>query len=320
MEEDEGIFVPDDRGVYYSPATNLLPPEEGEPIWEGRFGVIPRKWNVSIFDWAELATQHRVHLPWAAAESMLKSCNLEFAVKGVSLESTTEEFSSLKTLLYSNGLTPFSLQLTSNYSINEYAGISGRKSEYSREHMHEGLREGITNKTSKVGVWSSANAFPSLSASGPLKRTITSEIFTASARDVDKWRHIKIRNPVCSFIERVAETAPSLPERNQSLLHIWTGLEALFPRVQSEVSFRIALYLAQLQYGDYSKMEVFEKARRSYGDRSKISHGGNIKERDDRDPWHIAWTLLMDSIKSIMQRGKVPSEEELIEELLRESE
>jgi hypothetical protein len=94
------------------------------------------------------------------------------------------------------------------------------------------------------------------------------------------------------------------------------GWNPIFPKVQSEVSFRLALYLAQLQSPLGDRQDFFHRAKRSYGDRSKVAHGGVIKPKGGMDPWSEAWSILTHTVRAILVRRNIPTEEELIQELL----
>ena len=268
-----------------------------------------------MFDWAELATKHKLHIQYGAADAMLSSCNLEIAVEAENVELAARRVKDVHVMLYMHGIVPFSVQMMSNYSINQYAGINGRKSSYGRELLPEGLREGITNETAKVEIWSA----PYVSAPhirSKLTRKLRPATFSAAVRDADRWSKLRNEYPICTLFGDVIIAAPTMPDVGQSLLHIWTGLEALFPNVQTELSFRLALYLAQLQHIHGNRAMFFERARLSYRDRSAVAHGGKPKRKGKRDPWLSAWLLLLGTAYALIQRGMVPSEEHLTKEIL----
>jgi len=91
------------------------------------------------------------------------------------------------------------------------------------------------------------------------------------------------------------------------VIHIWTGLEAICPQVQTEFSFRIALYLANCRALQETGQYFFERARRSYQEDHELPMGGNLKKRDGYDPgMSLAPTTRNSSW--IIKREKVPSE------------
>ena len=52
-----------------------------------------------------------------------------------------------------------------------------------------------------------------------------------------------------------ATAAPMILPLSQSVLHIWSAIETLFPDVRMELKFRIALYVAQPDVGRGSAAE-----------------------------------------------------------------
>jgi hypothetical protein len=301
---------------YFAPAAMLIPEDIDHEEWAGPWGVVVRKWDVSVFDWAELASEHQIRLPWTVADAMLKSCNMEIAVDAESPQVGAEKLRLLHIMLYVQGLHPFSVQMYSDHSINQYAGINARRSSYGRDRLPEGMREGITSKDVTVNVWPAPYVSTAQIRSKTLTRELSPALFQAAVNDCAMWEALRREHPICSFLEDVLLMAPAMPHNEQSLLHIWTGLEAIFPQVQTEVSFRIALYLAQLQGATGDRATFFERARRSYQDRSRVAHGGKPKKRDGYDPWHESWLLLLEIARAIIKREKVPSEEDLVKELL----
>ncbi|MBK3582854.1 hypothetical protein JHN49_03670 [Streptomyces sp. MBT57] len=302
--------------TYYAPLAGLIPEGFSESIQTGEYGLVPRKWGVSLFDWAELGSKHKLHISYTVGDMRLKKCNLELAVTAESIEDARAKIAPLHVMMYARGFHPFSIQFISSHSVNEYAGICSRKSSYGSDLLPEGLRDGITSDTATVEIWEAPYSSGSSVPRGSLNRCVTPHLFTQAAEDVEKWIDLRDRHPVCLFIERVLTSSPIVSDVGQSLLHVWTGLESIFPKVQSEVSFRLALYLAQLQSPLGDRQDFFQRAKRSYGDRSKVAHGGVIKSKGGADPWMEAWSILTHTVCAILERGSIPTEEELIQELL----
>jgi hypothetical protein len=65
--------------------------------------------------------------------------------------------------------------------------------------------------------------------------------FRGTRQELHRWALRSTRDEEMAMID-----APKLSSAAQSILHIWTALESIFPRVTTEVSFRVALYMAQL--------------------------------------------------------------------------
>ncbi|MFD5512809.1 hypothetical protein ACFWIB_34340 [Streptomyces sp. NPDC127051] len=303
-------------GEYYAPISGLIPRNINEPAWVEDYGFIPRKWDVSIFDWAELGSKHSLHIPYTMGDMRLKGCNMEVAISAKSIEEAREKILPFHVAMYARGVHPFSVQFISSHSINEYAGICSRKSSYGVDLLPEGMRTGITSSTAHVEVWPAPYTSGSAFSKDGLTRHATPELLTRTVDDVHRWNSLRDKHSVCLFLERVLTSSPCVADPGQSLLHVWTGLESIFPKVQSEVSFRLALYLAQLQAPLGDRQQFFQKTKRSYGDRSKVAHGGELKPKGGVDPWMETWSILTHTIRAMLERGEIPTEEELINELL----
>ncbi|MER8003998.1 hypothetical protein [Streptomyces sp. NPDC095613] len=312
MRMGEGLHM----GRYYVPLSGLIPHDLTEPVWAGDYAFIARKWDVSIFDWAELQSKHKLHISYTAGDLLLKSCNMEIAVTASSVDDARDKILAFHVVMYARGFHPFSVQLVSSYSINDYAGICSRKSSHGLELLPEGMRTGITSATDCVEVWPAPYASGAAFRKEALARTVTHDLLAQVVDDIDRWNNLRSRYPVCRFLERVLMSSPVVADTGQSLLHVWTGLESIFPKVQSEVSFRLALYLAQLQSPLGDRQDFFQRAKRSYGDRSKVAHGGELKSRDGADPWMEAWSILTHTVRALLNRQCILTEEELIQELL----
>ena len=115
-------------------------------------------------------------------------------------------------------------------------------------------------------------------------------------------------------MQKALSTAPFIPDLGQSLLHLWTGLESLFPRVGSEVRFQIALYLTQLRPAVSDRYAYHKSIVEAYNLRSRVAHGTAADLGVEE--WRTVWNLLVDACQSIISRGHLPTEEELLRELL----
>ena len=104
-----------------------------------------------------------------------------------------------------------------------------------------------------------------------------------------------------------------MPDRASSILHIWQALETVFGK-GPELSFRMSLSLAELCGPVTSRAETYAEAKKSYKDRSEITHG-KANPVDDKQ-WMRAWDLLVDAVRSILHRKSIPSEDDLFSELL----
>jgi hypothetical protein len=299
--------------TFHFPALFLIPEFEDDRVECGPFAVTRRLWEISTFDLATLATRHSLHLPYQVMDVLLSRCNLEISVSGQqSLEEAINRMQTFRIALYAVGASPFLVPFAASHSINEYAGINSRDSKALREKMPEEMREGITSDTSEVEAWPMELSLESVVLADSLHLS-ADQIKTASGI-AEKWTRIKLHNQRLHAVEEIAIASPKCMPPSQSLLHIWSGLEALFPQVSVELSFRLALYLAQLISPSGEKARVFERARASYNLRSKLSHGS--KSSILLEEWEVAWRLLVDAIGAILSRGGVPEEDHLLDELL----
>lgn len=295
------------------PLLFLVPDQE----WEYQLNVPPlglarRLWSTSTFDLATLASQHKLHLPYQIMDVMLQHCNLELSVKADNLDEAIEWLYSFLLGLYTVGGSPTIAPFVTTHSVNQYSGINSRDSVYLSQQLAEGMRSGITTKDTAVEAWPVQLSLSCLTISEATK--VTSEMFYEAAAMAKSWRSLEKKSPTLRVVRDAAQVAPLLVSRDQSLLHIWCALEALFPKVSSEVSFRLALYLAQLQLST-SRSEFFKLAKDAYNLRSRVAHGSS-RDVDQRD-WKQAWNLLRAAVKAIITRKELPSEDALLQEILK---
>lgn len=298
---------------YHFPVLFLNPCFEEAELDLGHFALSKRKWQTTSFDLATLATKHKVHLPYQAMDMFLAHCNLEVRVSGVgTVEEAIAKFRTLQVALYKNRISPFLSPFISSHSINAYSGINSRDSGVWLDRLPEEMRTGIKSGEHTVEVWSYDLSFDCRTIND--KRDISAELFCDAAKFADEWLYATAKNSALAALEMAMIDAPKLSSVPQSILHIWTALESIFPRVTTEVSFRVALYMAQLNAKGGDRRDYHKRVKRAYDLRSKIAHGARF------DPglqdWLEAWSLLTDSISAIVGRGGLPSEDVLLEELL----
>jgi hypothetical protein len=298
---------------FFYPLLFLTPGFEGNTVECPPFRLARRKWETSTFDLATLATKHTLHLPYQAVDVFLSRCNVELCVSGArSITDANEAFQRFRVALYSSGVSPFLCPFVTTYSINDYSGINSRDSDYLRPQMYPGMEIGLTTDAGTVEAWPIELSFQCTVLPEGLR--VTQDVFSAAAAKAVIWERLLARFPQLRAVMDAAVAAPTLGDLGQSLLHIWTGLEALFPSVSSEVTFRIALYIAQLTDIGADRLSRYEAVRTAYSIRSKVAHGTNTAVRIDE--WNQAWKLLMDCLNALHRRESLPSEKELLTELL----
>lgn len=298
---------------YHFPVLFLNPCFEEAELDCGYFSLAKRKWQTTPFDLATLATKHRVHLPYQAMDIFLAHCNLEVRVANVeTLEKAIAKFRALQVALYKNGISPFLSPFITSHSINAYSGINSRDSGAWMDKLPEEMRAGIKSGEHTVEVWPHELSFDCRTIND--RRDISAGAFHDAAKFANQWLSATSKNSALVALEMAMIDAPKLSSVSQSILHIWTALESIFPRVTTEVSFRVALYMAQLNARGRDRRDYHRRVKKAYDLRSKIAHGARF------DPglhdWFEAWSLLTDSVGAIAERGGMPSDEELLSELL----
>lgn len=299
---------------YFYPLLFLTPGFEDEAIRVSPFSLARRKWQTSIFDFATLATKHKLHLPYQAMDVFLARCNIELRVSGhATMEKANRSFNLLRVGLYASGVTPFLCPFITSYSINEYSGINSRDSESLRAKLPPGMDSGLTSEMGTLEAWPFELSFQCTVI--PARGVLTADVFRRGVATTETLQKLLQTYPRLEAAVDASLAAPSLGNLAQSLLHIWSALEALFPSVSTEVSFRLALYITQLvSTAGQDRPAYHESVRAAYGLRSQIAHGA--KRDISFEEWQAAWTLLMDCFNALLRRGHLPSEKELLGELL----
>lgn len=298
---------------FYFPLLFLLPNFSGDSVEAGAFEIAKRRWDTSIFDLATLATKHRLHLSYQAMDVFLSRCNMELCISGqTSLEEASVTFRSFRLALYAMGVSPFISPFVTTYSINDYSGINSRDSESLRENLPPGMEEGLTSETGTLEAWPLELSFQCMIISDALE--LSKKTITEAAEKARAWLALSASSGSLRSIEETANAAPKILPADQSVLHVWSAIEALFPSIRSELTFRIALYLAQLAESGSARLEVYERVRSSYKLRSNITHGSQRKVSAEQ--WQQTWKLLTDAYNAVIRRGHLPTEEELVAELL----
>lgn len=237
---------------------------------------------------------------------------MELRISGrASLEEATAAFRSFRLALYATGLSPFLSPFVTNYSINEYSGINSRDSESLRKHLPPGMEKGLTSEAGTLEAWPLELSFQTVVLPDTLD--MTEDAVVEAAEKAAVWETLGAAGPLRA-IEETANAAPMILPLGQSVLHIWSAIETLFPNVRMEVKFRIALYVSQLTASGAARLEVYDRVRASYDLRSSITHGS--QKEVSMDQWQQTWGVLIDAYNAVVQRGSLPAEQELIAELL----
>lgn len=284
-----------------------------DSIESGTHIIAKRKWETTTFDLATLYTKHKLHLSYQAMDFLLHYCNLELAIlEKESLEEAIESFKSFQIALYTIGISPFLSPFITTYSINEYSGINSRDSDSICEKLPEALKSGLRTNTGTLEAWPFELSFQCITLND--KRILTETHFKRASVLADKWSNLKKSSKSLITVGNTVSNAPKLVSISQSILHIWSGIESLFPNINIELSFKLSLFLAQLNAENEGRLTYYKQVKKAYSLRSKIAHGATDSVK--MDDWEFAWKILMDSINAVVRRNRLPSEEELTEELL----
>jgi hypothetical protein len=135
-------------------------------------------------------------------------------------------------------------------------------------------------------------------------------MFEEAAENVSRWTALENSQSELKAARLAIIVAPSIPHIGASLIHLWHGIEAMFPKVDSEVRFRLSILVAQLARPIGSPQDLYKRARLSYQDRSAVAHG---RARSIEQPqWTEAFELLRTCLRAVLHRGGLPTEEELL--------
>ena len=298
---------------YFFPILSLIPKFDVSTLDCGEFRVHRRLRSTSIFDLATLSTRHSLHLPYQLMDLYLSGCNLEVEILGSSdHEEALNLVQIIRSLLYLRGVFPFVIPFVTTHSINQYSGINSRDSELLRLKLPESERTGLTSETGNVEAWPADLTLQVISFTGI--RETPAQMWTDVGGELPLWKTLESQFHVLNLARRLLNSAPMIPDLGASILGIWQGIESLFPSVTTEVSFRLALLVSQLCAPLRNPGETFRETKKKYGVRSKIAHGSCPKS--NADDWTGAWVSLCACLRGVVERKKLPTEEELLSELL----
>jgi hypothetical protein len=297
--------------TYHFPVLFLIPEIE-EAVEYGTYSLVRRQWNTSIFDLATLATKHKLHLPYQLMDVLLSACNCEIAVNNASSPSeAVEQFQHLRVGLYAAGVSPFIAPLLSTESINCYSGINERDSAIERGKSPK-IPSQFSSSTAQMEAW--PYELTHECATLPERLLISAAQFQEAVVFAQRWKAATKVSPSLNAVVDAVISAPRLGSIRQSILHVWTAIESLLPSVNTEVSFRIALYLTALCETVPNRSAFHKRAKSAYSIRSKIAHGSSSSV--GLSEWEEAWQLVLSVAKAIAVRGNLPTEDQLLSEVL----
>lgn len=272
------------------------------------YSIVPRRWGVSLFDWATLATNHRVRFPYQIGDVLLCTCNCDLSVEAGDIDDAAASLDCLRMGLVLCGISPFICPYMSNFSINEYSAINDRESESLRQRLNDERVGGPVAPAQIVEMWPLNLTLSCVSL--PDRFELTQERFHQSAIAAANWKEIQYLSGLARAFARAMLSAPHIVPLSQSLLHVWTGLESLLPEVNSELSFRLAILLAQIGATGPQRRTFSNRVKSAYKIRSRIAHGS--QHDVTLDEWRETWSIAIAIGNGILDRGSVPTEESLM--------
>jgi Apea-like HEPN len=301
--------------MFYYPALFIIPAFHEEIVEAGRYRMARRLWQTSTFDLATLATNHSLHLPYQIMDVFLNNCNAEIGIESDTQEEAGKQLQALQLALYSEGISPFIVPFVSTYSVNDYSGINSRDSEMLRGKLPEGLQKGLTSEAGRVEAWPVELSFQCMVIQDCLD--VTPDAFVKATEKANKWLKISTTQPAARAFGQAVQSAPQVTPHSQSVLHLWCAIESLFPSVTTELSFRVALYMAQLAVVGQKRRAYFERVKKGYNVRSRIAHGS--KQDVTSEEWRDTWQFVLDALNAILKKGALPNEDDLLTGLFGDS-
>lgn len=299
---------------YFFPCLGLVP--DGLPrSVEGAGAVLRcREWPTTAFDMATLGASHELHFSWHLLEVFLNGCNLEIEIQDASdFRAAQARVRVLQAMLYLQWVSPFIIPVGMSHGLRDYSGINYRDSAILRGKLPAALQSGFVSADGKIEGWLHEASLECVSIDE--KRMLSPQTFLVAAGTANQWRELERKHPPLAAARLALQTAPAIPNLSSSLLHLWQGIEALFPSVSTEVSFRLALLVSQLCAPiRLDRTKTYEEAKRSYGQRSRAAHGNASKIT--HQSWLDAWDLLILCLSACLNRDSLPTEDVLTQELL----
>ena len=273
----------------------------------------PRKWEVSIFDWTYLAvtSPHRLNVEYQLVDVLTKTCNVSIGLRDLTDHSDAKrEFSALRAMSCALGVEPLIAQFVSTHPLDALSAINGPPLDPGDpRHATSALRTG----EEPVQLWWNQPTLGLLPSGTQV--FLNSDNAQAAAKLARTWIDLCDSTPRLRVLQEVLVNAPVSTSYPQATLSVWGALESLFPSVQTETTYRVAMYLTQLVRPS-DPLAYLKSVRSAYGKRSKITHGSVSSIRDEIAAWQEAWAILCEATLAITRRGGLPAEEDLTREML----
>ena len=282
-----------------------------DPIACDDVSIEPRRWDVAIFSWAYLATNqpHLLRVPYQLADVLSSAVHLEFVLEAPDFPAAARKFELLYMGLLAEGIVPFSTPYIGTHSINAISALGvPTVPPDERADLSAALRDGTEAYEAR---WYRPD-LRDYSAGPNTRKVIEADDLVRACDFARRWEKIEERTSEAVALRRAFTSAPSVLPPSMGFLSIWTALEGLFPDTRSEITYRLSLGLAQMCAVDTASLDDVKRLRKLYGRRSRVAHGDDASEQD----WEQAWEVFRDVVRAIVRRGTIPSEDELLAEVL----
>jgi hypothetical protein len=299
---------------YFFPCLALAPGDLPIAVETEHAVLRRREWQTSTFDFATLGASHKLQFSWHLLDVFLNACHLEIEIRDAAdYPQAQERVRTLQVMLYLQWVSPFIMPVGMTHTLRDYSGLNYRDSVAMRDKLPLELQDGFVTTDGTIEGWLHEPTFQSLTVGE--QRVVSAKAFVDAVDAAVRWAALEAEHRPLRAARLALQAAPAIPDLSSSLLHVWQGIEALFPNVSSEVSFRLGLLVSQLCAPvKRDRLKTYEEAKRSYGRRSRAAHGSGNK-LGHRD-WVDAWDLLIFCLSACLARGTLPSEDELTRELL----
>src|SRR5688500_18943881 len=133
---------------FYFALLFLTPDFEGDQSGTDDLRIVRRQWRRASCDFATVATQHALHIPYLMMDVLLERCHLEMRISTCDTHAEAiRVMSAMRLGLYAARMSPFLSPFVTTHSLSEYAGINARESKVMRPKLSPELQEGITSET-----------------------------------------------------------------------------------------------------------------------------------------------------------------------------
>lgn len=302
--------------TFFLPLTFLHFAFEGRSVEAPPFTLTKRWALANTYDLWTLGDMHRLHgVRFEAIAMMLEDVHCELAVSGnISHLEAVDMARSFRAALYGQHISPSVVPFVSTHSVMEFAGLVDRETPELRAEMTEEELAAVSSDKATVDVWP-MELYPAAWRLYDRVMLTEKDVQEASVRAM-QWREMSARQKSLAALERALVASALIAPVEQAILHLWTAIEALFPKVSTEVVFRLALYVAQLVEGPRGgdRRAYARRVRNGYTLRSGIAHGSVTGL--DADSWIDPWDIACDLYNAIQVRGGLPTEDELEDEAL----